>query len=219
MDITIVIPCRAGSTRVLNKNFRPFGDSNLLDIKIKQALTLGLPVVINSDSPTARQAADSNGIEFVQRPEYYASSKCNNSEYYEYLGKSVNTEYLMILQPTAPLLKDETLNRAYNEFSNNLNTYDSLVTAQYAKKHAWFNNKPVNYELGSTPNSQDLSPILFPTFNIMIAKVSSLLEYKNAIAGNCMFYEVSEEESIEIDNQLEFDIAEFLYKKTQHGYK
>ena len=37
MDITIVIPARAGSTRVKNKNFKPFADSSLLEIKIKQA--------------------------------------------------------------------------------------------------------------------------------------------------------------------------------------
>jgi CMP-N-acetylneuraminic acid synthetase len=45
-NITIVIPCRAGSTRVKNKNFKPFANSSLLEIKIKQAKTLGLPVVI-----------------------------------------------------------------------------------------------------------------------------------------------------------------------------
>ena len=37
MDITVLIPCRAGSTRVLNKNFRPFSDSSLFEIKLNQA--------------------------------------------------------------------------------------------------------------------------------------------------------------------------------------
>lgn len=219
MNITVVIPCRAGSTRVLNKNFRSFGSSNLLEIKVQQAKTLGLPIVINSDSPIAEQVAKEHGIGFVQRPEYYASSQCNNSEYYEYLGTSVDTDYIMILQPTAPLLREQTLQMAYKTFAQNLDKYDSLVTAQYAKKHAWFNDAPINYKLGSTPNSQDLSPIMFPTFNIMISRVSALLEYKNAIAGKCLFYEVGEDESIEIDNQLEFDIAEFLYKRYQNENK
>jgi CMP-N,N'-diacetyllegionaminic acid synthase len=213
MNITAVIPCRAGSTRVPNKNFKPFADSSLLEIKVKQAKKLGIPLVINSDSEVAKQVADANGIAFVERPAYYASSACNNSEYYSYLGSSVDTEYLMILQPTAPLLRDETLLNAYTTFNNNLAKYDSLVTAQFAKKHAWFNGNPINYDLQNTPNSQDLSPIVFPTFNVMIVKVESLLQTKNAITKNCLLYEIGEEESIEIDTQFEFDIAEFLYTK------
>lgn len=219
MNITVVIPCRAGSTRVKNKNFRPFADSNLLEIKINQAKTLGLKTVINSDSEIAKQIAYNSGIPFMHRPEYYASSKCNNSEYYEYLGNSVDTEYIMILQPTAPLLKNETLQRAYESFKSHIDTYDSLVTAQFSKKHAWYKGKPVNYDLANTPNSQDLDPIVLPTFNIMICKVSNLIETRNAITSRCLFYEVSEEESIEIDNQLEFDIAEFMYKKMKNENK
>ena len=204
MDITVLIPCRAGSTRVLNKNFRSFGDSSLFEIKLNQAKKLNLQVVVNSDSLVAKELAYKHGVNFVERPEYYASSQCNNSEYYEYLANSVNTEYIMILQPTAPLLKDETLVNCLNEFSKNLDKYDSLVTVQYAKKHAWY---------------QNLNPIMFPTFNVMICKVSSLLETKNAITKHCLFYPVDDNEAIEIDDQLEFDIAEFLYNKFKNENK
>lgn len=219
MNITVIIPCRAGSTRVKNKNFRPFSDSNLLEIKIKQALKLNLPLIINSDSKVAEQIAKQYNVTFIKRPEYYASSKCNNSEYYEYLAKSVNTEFIMILQPTAPLLKDLTLFNCLKDFTNNINEYDSLVTAQFAKKHAWFNNKPINYDLNNTPNSQDLIPIVLPTFNVMIAKVDSLLKTRNIITSKCLFYEINDDEAIEIDNQLEFDTAEFLYNKFKNENK
>lgn len=213
IDVTVVIPCRAGSTRVINKNFRPFADSNLLEIKINQAKKLNLPVVVNSDSDVAKRMAEENEVDFVERPEYYASSKCNNSEYYEYLGSSVDTEYIMILQPTAPLLDDDTLFNVLNEFSENVEQYDSLMTVQLVKKHTWFRGCPLNYDLKNTPNSQNLEPILFPTFNVMIVKVSSLLEHKNVITDKCLFFEVSDEESIEIDEMIEFQMAEYLYKR------
>jgi N-acylneuraminate cytidylyltransferase len=213
MDITIVIPCRAGSTRVKNKNFRPFSDSNLLEIKVNQAKNLNLPIIINSDSEIAKEIAKKHNVNFIKRPNYYASSECNNSEYYSYLANSVSTEYIMILQPTSPLLKNETLINCYNKFSKNLTKYDSLMTVHYVKKHAWYNNNPINYTLENTPNSQDLTPIVFPTFNIMICKIDSLLKTKNIITENCLFYQVEDNEVIEIDDQLEFDIAEFLYNR------
>jgi|694.fasta_scaffold07865_16 N-acylneuraminate cytidylyltransferase len=216
MDITIVIPARAGSTRVVNKNFKPFANSSLIEIKIKQAKKLGLPIVIDSDSNVAKDLAAKYGVEYKRRPDFYASSECNNSQYYEYLGNSVSTKYIMILQPTAPLLKDETLKNCYEEFEKNCNQYDSLVTALFAKKHAWYKDSPINYDLANTPNSQDLDPIKLPTFNVMISEISSLLRTKNAITNNCLFYPIEEAEGIEIDTPLDFEIAEFLYERN-HG--
>jgi CMP-N-acetylneuraminic acid synthetase len=213
MDITIVIPCRAGSTRIKNKNFRTFANSNLLEIKIIQAKKLGLPVVVDSDSDIAEKLATLHSVNFKRRPEFYASSECNNSQYYEYLGNSVSTKYIMILQPTAPLLKDNTLKACYKEFMENTTHYDSLVTTLFTKKHAWFRDTPINYDLSNTPNSQDLEPIKLPTFNVMISEVSSLLRTNNTITKNCLFYPIEEIEGIEIDTPLDFEIAEILYQK------
>jgi CMP-N-acetylneuraminic acid synthetase len=53
----------------------------------------------------------------------------------------------------------------------------------------------------------------------MICKVSSLLKTKNAITKHCLFYPVDDNEAIEIDDQLEFDIAEFLYNKFKNENK
>jgi len=212
-NITIIIPCRKGSQRVKNKNFKQFSDSSLLEIKVKQAKKLGLPVCINSDSEIAEEISNKNDIDFVRRPEYYASSECNNSEHYEYLGKSVSTDLIMILQPTAPLIKDETLSKCLDTFVSNLDKYDSLVTAQYAKKHVWFDNKPINYDLKNTKNSQDLRSVILPTFGVIICKTKNLIESRNVITDKCLFYEIDDTESIEIDTELEFEIAEFLYNK------
>lgn len=214
-NVTVVIPCRAGSTRVPNKNFKPFAGTTLLDIKVQQAKTLGLDIIINSDSEIAEQIAKKQKINFHKRPDYYASSECINSEYYEYLGNSISTEYIIILQPTAPLLKDKTLKTCIDTFFKNTDKYDSLVTCDFMKKFAWYNGKPINYDTKNMPNSQDLDPIIIPTYNIMICKVSELLKHKNVITENCLFYKIDESESLEIDTPLEFDIAEILYERNK----
>lgn len=214
-NATVVIPCRAGSTRVPNKNFKKFADTTLLDIKVKQAKTLGFNIIINSDSDVAEKTAIKQNIGFHRRPDYYASSECINSDYYDYLGRSVPTEYIIILQPTAPLLKDETLKECVDEFFKNTDKYDSLVTCDFAKKFAWYNGKPINYNVENMPNSQDLDPIIMPTYNIMICKVSELIKHKNVITEKCLFYEIDESESLEIDTPLEFDIAEILYERNK----
>lgn len=55
MKITAVIPIRTGSQRVRDKNLRPFGDTNLMELKIKtllQVLEL-TSIVVNTNSEEA----------------------------------------------------------------------------------------------------------------------------------------------------------------------
>lgn len=212
-NITVIIPCRKGSQRVKNKNFKKFANSSLLEIKLKQAKKLDLPIVINSDSKVAEQLSKKYNVKFNLRPSYFASSQCNGSEHYEYLANSVTTEYLMILQTTAPLITNKTINNCLAKFSENINDYDSLITVQHIKKHTWYDGKPLNYDLKNAVNSQDLKNITFPTFGVIICKTESLKKCKNVITNNCLFYPIDDIESIEIDTNLEFEISELLYKK------
>ena len=50
--IKALIPVRAGSQRVKNKNIRPFAGSSLLEIKIKQMMRIKEldGVIVNSDN-------------------------------------------------------------------------------------------------------------------------------------------------------------------------
>lgn len=55
MKITAVIPIRTGSQRVKDKNLRPFGDTNLMELKIKTLLQVPelTSIVVNTNSEEA----------------------------------------------------------------------------------------------------------------------------------------------------------------------
>lgn len=55
MRITAVIPIRTGSQRVKDKNLRPFGDTNLMELKIKTLLQVPelSSIVVNTNSEEA----------------------------------------------------------------------------------------------------------------------------------------------------------------------
>ena len=72
--LTAVIPVRAGSQRVKNKNTKPFADSNLLKIKLKTLKKISMidNIVVNSDSDEMLDIALSYGVSTHKREEYYA---------------------------------------------------------------------------------------------------------------------------------------------------
>ena len=55
MKITAVIPIRTGSQRVKDKNLRPFGDTNLMELKIKTLLQVPelTSIIVNTNSEEA----------------------------------------------------------------------------------------------------------------------------------------------------------------------
>lgn len=55
MKITAVIPIRTGSQRVKDKNLRPFGDTNLMQLKIENLLQVPEidEIIVNTNSEDA----------------------------------------------------------------------------------------------------------------------------------------------------------------------
>ena len=211
-DIVGVIPVRKDSQRVKNKNLRSFADSNLLIIKIKQLKKLGLrKIIVNTDSDLAIRIAIDCDVDYHMRDKYFASSECSGSEYFEHIAKVTDAENILLAPVTAPLISINSYEKAINEyFSSNCN---SLMSIKVIQEFLWFNGTPINYDLKSAPNSQELPKYFTPTFGIIIANRMAMLESKNVICSNPHFYEITQEESIDIDTELDFEFAEFLYKK------
>lgn len=55
MKITAVIPIRSGSQRVKDKNLRPFGDTTLMELKIKTLMQVPEldSIIVNTNSEEA----------------------------------------------------------------------------------------------------------------------------------------------------------------------
>ena len=211
-NITAVIPVRQGSQRVKNKNFKPFAGKSLLEHKIETVKKLPVNnIIINTDSEYAIKLAKKNNIQYHRREPYYASSDCTNSEYHEYLAKVTDAENILVTQVTAPLITVDTFIETIDIY-NNINC-NSLMSIKKVKEYLWYKNKPINYKLDYAPNSQDLPDYFAPTFGVIIVNREAMLKSKNFICDKPNFYELSDIEAMDIDTKLDFDLAEFLFKK------
>ena len=218
--ITVVVPVRKGSQRVKNKNFRPFADKNLLIIKLETLVKLNIidDVVVSTDSDHAMDIAKQFNVSVHERDPYYASSECNNSDFFKNLAENIDGDYIIYSPCTAPLIKLDTYYDFINRFINSKEEYDSMLTVSYLKHHMWLNNNPLNYDPHNSPNTQDLPDIKKLTYGINIIGKENMIKYKNVVGSNPMFYALDDIESIDVDTPLEFEIAEFLYKKHRGNF-
>ena len=96
------------------------------------------------------------------------------------------------------------------------NGYDSITTVKNVKDHLWLDGNPLNYDPSHSPNTQDLPDILKLTYSVSIISRQLMIEKKNIIGNRPMFYSINPFEGIDIDEQHEFDFAEYLYKKNNN---
>lgn len=215
--LTAVIPVRAGSQRVKNKNTKPFADSNLLKIKLETLKKISMidNIVVNSDSDEMLDIALSYGVSTHKREEYYASSECDNSEFFKHIAETTDTDYIMCSHVTSPLISAETYFSCVDKFMNS--NMENLVTVCDVKHHMWLDGKPLNYNPSESPNSQDLPDIVGLTYGISILGKDDMIKHKNVVTDNPYFYRLDEIESIDIDTEYDFMVAEYVYKKV-NGY-
>lgn len=210
-DVKVVVPLRAGSQRVVNKNIRPFADKSLIEFKLDIIEQLNYPIIINTDSEEAIKIGKERGHEVHEREPYYASSKCSNSEYHQYLGKSTEAETILIAQVTNPTIKLSSYKKALDKFFDN--DFESVMSVKIIKEFLWYDGKAINYDPHNAPNSQNLPDYFAPTFGIVVVNRDALIRDRNFITGKPGFMELSQLESIDIDTQVDFDFAEFMFKK------
>lgn len=217
MKIKALVAVRSGSVRVKNKNMRPFAGSTLLEVKLEQLKRIPNldGIIVNSNDDEMLELASSKGCEVVKRDPYYASNTVSMSDVYKNMAENCDCDVIAYINCTNPLLKDQTIIDAienYKEFAKN-GEFDSLNSAHLIKEFMFKDNLPINYDLRHQPRSQDLPDIAALNFAISIISREKMIECKNVVGYKPNIYVIDEIEATDIDNPIDFEFAEFVYKK------
>lgn len=141
-SIVGLIPARAGSKRVKNKNIKPLEGHPVIAYTIAAAVESGIfgEVIVSTDSEQFANIARHYGasVPFL-RPDEYAGDRSPDIEWIEYtLGRlreeGRDYDCFAILRPTSPFRKAETIRRAWQTFLAEEGV-DSLRAIEKCKQH------------------------------------------------------------------------------------
>ena len=206
--MSAVIAVRSGSQRCKNKNIRPFAGSNLLELKIQLLQTVNNidEIIVNSDCDKMLSIGEKYNCVTYKREPFYASSNASNSDFHKNIAKTTETDFIFLTPVCAPCVSIETHEKAIDMFLNS--DYDSLTSYDVIQNHLWQDGKPLNYDLTNVGGSQDMKEIRRLNYGIAIIERNKMLKLRRLIGENPGFYELDEIESIDIDTEGEFFIAE-----------
>jgi N-acylneuraminate cytidylyltransferase len=138
-SIIAIIPARAGSKRVADKNIRPVAGHPMLAYSIAGARQSGIfqRILVSSDSDRYAAIARHYGAEapFLRPPEM-ATSTSPDIEFLRHVFANIPDRYdcFSILRPTSPFRQGATIRRAWAEFLAVPNA-DSLRAVELCHEH------------------------------------------------------------------------------------
>ena len=208
--IVAMVPVRAGSQRVPDKNTRPFAGTTLLDLKL-DVLT-GLDdidaVVVSTDCPTCMAIARAHGVEVHERDAHHAGSAVTNDVHWRHIAQSTPGDVVFMTQVTSPLVRRSTHRDAIARFRARGEAFDSINSVSAEKKFLWQDGAPLNYDAERTPKSQDLPDIVSLNFAITLIERELMIERGNVVGTRPRFVTLDKTEALDIDDPTDFQVAE-----------
>ena len=131
--------------------------------------------------------------------------KVKARELFSFAAERLDTEWILLCHPTGPLILPSSLRKAINACL--VEGYDSACSVQRIQNYCWLNGSPLNYQLDSIPQTQDLEPVFIETSGFYLFKKSSFLSSGKRLNGKVSLIEVDEKESVDIDEAKDFELA------------
>lgn len=211
---------RHSSERVPGKNYRDFAGKPLYHRVINSLLACKAitKVVIDTDSPTIMEDAAKHfpTVLVLERPENLRAGEIPMNDVLLNTIGQVESDFYLQTHSTNPLLSADTVNTAVNTFLDQYPIYDSLFTVTRLQTRLWDQlGRAVNHNPNILLRTQDLPPI-YEENSCLYLFTREILERKhNRIGDRPYLQEMPAEEAQDIDVELDFRIAEFLFIERQ----
>jgi N-acylneuraminate cytidylyltransferase len=233
-SIVALIPARAGSKRIVDKNIRPLAGHPLIAYTISSALQSQVfsAVIVSTDSQLYGEIAGHYGAEVPHlRPSELAGDLSPDIEWLEYTLNQLRQdgrEYdcFSILRPTSPFRLPETIQRAWRAFKGETGV-DSLRAVEKCKQHPgkmWVvRGKRMVPLLPLSPSEQpwhssqyqSLPEVYVQNASLEIAWSRVVFEGRT-IAGDVLMPFFTEEfEGFDVNSDYDWNLAEHLVDSGQ----
>ncbi len=217
--ILAVIPARGGSKGIPRKNIRLLAGKPLIAYCIKTALNSKYvdQVVVSTEDSEIAEISKSYDLEVVKRPLSLAEDDVPlDPVVFDALNrvesmKGIRFDYVITLQPTSPLLRKETLDKAVAEI---IDTGSDTLVAVADTTHLYWTKKKGKFVplFEERKNRQFLDPIYKETGTLLISRREITTE-NSRIGFKVQPFEVPVNENIDIDTYRDWWVAENLLKK------
>lgn len=222
-----IIPARGGSKRIPKKNIKDFLGRPIIAYSIEAALTSGLfgEVMVSTDDPEVAEVAKKFGASVP-----FLRSDSNSNDFATTMDVLVEVvdkykiqqkyfKHVCCIYATSPFVSPEILQNSFDVY--NEKNFDSLFPViKYSfpiQRSLSINNNRItfNYPGNANKRSQDLKDSFHDAGQFYWMKENLICKGAVIVTNNTGAYEISELQGQDIDNELDWKLAELKYEVLQ----
>ena len=216
--IVALVPMRHVSVRVPGKNYRPLAGMPLYQHILTTLLACPeiSTVVVDTDSPIVMDGCRElfPTVKLIERPEHLRADTIPMNEILMHDTSLVPADLYLQTHTTNPLLRSETVSKAIQTLVNQFPAYDSLFSVTRLQSRLWDQlGRAINHNPAILLRTQDLPPVYEENSCLYIFTRQTLEARRNRLGERAYLFEIDAAEARDIDEELDFLIAEFLYQQ------
>jgi len=218
--IVALVPMRHHSERVPGKNYRLLAGKPLFH-HILDTLILCPEIsriAVDTDSPVIMESlrSDYPQVMIIERPEHLRADTIAMNEVLLHDTSLLPADLYLQTHSTNPLLRPETISRAVRSLVDQYPAYDSLFSVTRLQTRLWDQlGRAVNHNPAILLRTQDLPPMFEENSCIYLFDRKTLELRRNRLGERPMLFEIPASEAWDIDEELDFLIADLLVKQTK----
>ena len=220
-----LIPARAGSKGLKNKNILKINGKPLIEYTINAAKNSKLisEIYVTSDCKKVNKISKKNNLNFIKRPKNLAG---DGTQIFDVIIHSINYlfkinkkfDYVVLLQPTTPLKTsshiDIGIKKIILDKSDSLTSVYKVDDNHPARMYKIIKKKLIPlFDKAQALNRQKLENIYHRDGNIYIFKIKSLFKYGNLYGKKRTPLILNSKYKLNIDNKLDFKLAKTIMEK------
>lgn len=211
-----LLPMRVSSTRCLRKMVRPFADTTLATLALEKVVrnrNLDAVYVAVHEDELIDAAKRFPGVRLIRRSRQSAFGEDMRS-IYDFM-EQISEPVIAVINACCPFTKPETLDAAVDEFI--ASGANSMLPVCETKE--WYfdtTGRCINKPDPSVMNSKTLPPVYRAAHAFTLFwKDRFLVDYKvwSLEPGDPKLFVIAEDESLDIDTEHQFEMAEALYRQ------
>lgn len=220
-----IIPARGGSKRIPHKNIKLFKGKPIIAYAIETVKNSGIAdeIMVSTDDIEIAEVAMQYGATFpFRRSDLTANDTAGVAEVLvevveEYKRRGREFDYVLCVYATNPLLRKETLQKAYDKIRNNeeIESINTLEAYSYPPQRGMIINEDgfavMNQPEFYSTRSQDLPKLYHDSCQFFLFKTYALLRDKKLYTEHTYPIIISEMESQDIDTIEDWKLAEMKY--------
>lgn len=213
-----LVPMRHHSQRVTGKNYRILAGKPLFHHVIEMLLAVPeiREIVVDTDSQPVMDGLRQHfpQVKIINRPENLRADDVSMNDILIHDTDQVQADFYLQTHSTNPLLKPETVSRAIRSFLADYPVHDSLFSVTRLQTRLYDQQgRAINHDPTVLIQTQDLPPVFEENSCLYIFTRDNLIKQHHRIGEKPLLFEISAGEAWDIDEELDFAVADFLLRR------